>query len=266
MRRSLSLGLVALVALGLGGCLFDPPPVVVLRAPTISGPAPLEVIFDLSYCDDPNGHPLSYSLDFGDGSESRIGDDFDFGVVVRHTYETSGSFSVRLTVTNAQGKQGKDDLTVTVSQEGPPVGLVVDSTAPDFTAHRTDGGTATLSDFRGKVVLLEFWGAWCAPCRGSMPRLADLAEEFANQGLVVIAVSTDTSEQDAVDSLAQNGYTRFVSVWEPGGKSGSPLTQLYGVATSLVGIPRTFVLDRQGVIRYVGHPNELSLGLVESLL
>jgi hypothetical protein len=57
-----------------------------------------------------------------------------------------------------------------------------------------------------------------------------------------------------------------VSVWEPGGKSGSPLTQLYGVATSLVGIPRTFVLDRQGVIRYVGHPNELSLDLVESLL
>jgi len=266
MRRSLSLGLVALVALGLGGCLFDPPPVVVLRAPTISGPAPLEVIFDLSYCDDPNGHPLSYSLDFGDGSESRIGDDFDFGVVVRHTYETSGSFSVRLTVTNAQGKQGKDDLTVTVSPEGPPVGLVVGSTSPDFTAHRTDGGTATLSDFRGKVVLLEFWGAWCPPCRASMPRLADLCDEFGERGLVALAVSTDEEEEDAIAFLEENGYTEFVSLWEPGGKKNSPLTQLYGVSSSDVGIPRTFLLDRQGVIRYVGHPDDLDLGAVEALL
>jgi len=55
-------------------------------------------------------------------------------------------------------------------------------------------------------------------------------------------------------------------VWEPGEKSGSPITQLYGVSSSLVGVPRTFLLDRQGVIRYVGHPEDLSSQFVEGIL
>jgi len=97
-----------------------------------------------------------------------------------------------------------------------------------------------------------------------MPHLQDLARQFGPAGLIVVAISTDLAEQDAVDFLTANGYTEFVSVWEPGGKQGSRLAQLYGVAESVV--PRTFVLDRQGVIRYVGHPNDLSPATIEALL
>ncbi len=264
LRRTYFVPFVVLGLFGLAGCSLNRAPIAVLRAPAISGPAPLEVLFDLSYCEDPDGDRLSYVLDFADDSAPLAGD--EFGVIVRHTYERSGTFAARLTVTDSVGGRSTDGLAITVSEEGPPVGLEVGKTAPDFTARRTDGGTATLSDFRGKVVLLEFWGAWCPPCRASMPRLADLCDEFGERGLVALTVSTDEEEEDAIVFLEENGYTEFVSLWEPGGKKNSPLTQLYGVSSSDVGIPRTFLLDRQGVIRYVGHPADLDPGAVEALL
>ncbi len=255
---------VGLFALGgLVGCTGEAPRVA-LNAPVVSGPAPLAVAFDLSHSEIPQGASVHYTLDFGDGTTPATGTDLN--VIVHHTYEIPGTFTARLTVTAADGHQGEDTLTITVSDEGPPVGTSVGMTAPDFTAHTTDGGEITLSDYRGQVVLLEFWGAWCTPCKASMPHLQDLYDRYHAQGLVVIAVSTDPDEQDTIDFLTENGYTDFISVWAPGGKHGSPITKLYGVDSSLVGIPRTYLIDRQGVIRYVGHPLDLGDQLVEGLL
>jgi peroxiredoxin len=235
-----------------------------LNAAVISGPAPLEVAFDLSHCEDRSGTGISYLLDFGDGSPAIAS--VAFNIIVHHTYEDGGTFLARLTVTDGRGQEGSAQLTITVDATGPPVGIIVGTTAPDFTAHNTDGGEITLSDFRGSVVLLEFWGAWCSPCKESMPHLQDLYDQYTESGLVIITVSTDVQEQDAIDFLSSHGYNDFVSVWEPGGKSNSPITQLYGVSSSLVGVPRTFLLDRQGVIRYVGHPKYLSSQFVEGIL
>ena len=69
-------------------------------------------------------------------------------------------------------------------------------------------------------------------------------------------------KQDAIDFLSANGYTDFVSVWEPGYKSKNPIAQLYEVRS----FPHTFLLDRRGVIRYVGHPDDLAPQLIEGLL
>jgi len=264
MRRREGVWLLFLVALGLSGCALDPTPTAVLHVPTITGPVPLDVAYDLSYSHDPGGDTISYRLDFGDGSDAAEGTTIH--VVLHHTFQVPGSYRSVLTITNSSGASSSAGIVITVSDEGPPVGIEVGETAPDFTAHRTDGGTVTLSQLRGKVVLLEFWGVWCPPCRASMPHLQELAREFAAKGLIVAAVSTDTAEQTVVDFLDANGYRDFVSIWEPGGKAGSPLTQLYGVASRAVGIPRTFLLDRQGVIRYVGQPNDLQSSDVEALL
>ncbi len=263
MRRP---GLVLLVlgALALAGCLENRAPVAVLHVPTVTGPAPLDVAYDLSYCRDPDGDAIIYELDFGDGSSPVEGD--TFSLVLHHTFVLGGTFTSRLVVTDSQGATGSAEVDVTVSEEGPPVGIEAGMTAPGFTSHRTDGGTFTLSQTRGSVVLLDFWGAWCSPCVRNMPHLQDLYDHLAGQGLVVVLVSTDVLEQTSIDFLAANGYTDFTSLWEPGGKAGSPITQLYGVATRDVGIPRTFVLDRQGVIRYVGHPAELAEDVIEGVL
>ncbi len=242
----------------------DQGPVAILIAPVVSGPAPLAVSFDLSHSVNDTSSGMTFRLEFGDGSPVITGNDFD--VILRHTYAAGGTFTATLTVTDGQGRQDAATLGITADEVGPPVGIIAGTTAPDFTAQTVDGKPFTLSQTRGQVVLLEFWGAWCAPCRASMPHLQALYNGYAAQGVVVVTVSTDPKEQDAIDFLAAGGYTDFINLWAPGGKSGSPITTLYGVNSLLVGIPRTFVLDRQGVIRYVGHPDTLDPQLLESLL
>jgi len=258
-------GIAFLSALAaLSGCLFQPDPIAVLASSVVSGPAPLTIDFDLSYSTHPKGRPLTYALDFGDGSDPAAGT--EFGIIVRHTYEEGGVYEAILTVTDDDGRQATASLTITVSAEGPEEGIEVGTTAPDFTAPTTDGGEFTLSDARGQVVLLDFWGAWCTPCKKSLPHLAELLATYGEDGVIGVLISTDTAEQDSIDFLAQNGFTDFVSVWEPGGRF-TPLAELYGVLSGgSVGIPHTFVLDRQGVIRWVGHPLDLLPTIVESFL
>jgi peroxiredoxin len=99
-----------------------------------------------------------------------------------------------------------------------------------------------------------------------MPHLDGLARHYADAGVVVIVVSTDAAEQTSIDFLEDGGYNAFLSVWEPGGKSGSPLTKLYDLDGTDVGIPCTFVIDRQGVIRYAGHPIDLTGEMIEAIL
>jgi peroxiredoxin len=260
----LFLGLLFLLLAALGGCVGDQGPMAILIAPVVSGPAPLSVSFDLSHSVNDTGGGMVFRLDFGDGSAPATGSDVD--VILHHTYSVSGTYTARLTVTDAQGRQAATTLGVTADASGPPVGIITGTTAPDFTAQTIDGTSFTLSQTRGKVVLLEFWGDWCTPCRESMPHLQTLYSDYKDQGLVVVTVSTDAKEKDAADFLEANGYTDFINLWAPGGKSDSPITTLYGVNSMLVGIPRTFVLDRQGVIRYVGHPDALDPQLLGSLL
>lgn len=266
-RKHLYLALLALAVLAssLTGCFRTTDPIAVLSSPVISGPAPLEVSFDLSHSEHPLGRSMTYELSFGDGSDSVTGADLD--IVIHHTYSAGGAFYATLTLTDEKGKQGIDQLTITVSEEGPPVGTAIGQTAPDFTAPTTDGETIALSDYRGSVVLLDFWGAWCTPCKQSMPHLDDLVQRYGSQGLVAILISTDVVQQTSIDYLADNDYEDFVSVWEPGAKY-TPIAQLYGVLSGgSVGIPHTFVIDRQGVIRFRGHPTlDLTDGVIEALL
>jgi len=264
-RRVFVLVLVMALSGLLAGCLERSEPVAFLGSAVVSGPAPLDVSFNLSYSEHTRGRPMEYQILFGDNSTPATGD--DLGIAVHHTYATEGTYVAELTLTDDRGRMDRDRLTITVSATGPVVGTDVGNTAPDFTASTTDGDQITLSDYLGQVVLLDFWGAWCSPCRRSMPRLDEFAQTYGLGGLVVIVVSTDTSKQSAVDYLAGRGYDDFVSVWEPGGKH-TPLALQYGVlGGGPVGIPHSFLIDRQGVIRFAGHPTvELEPAMIEALL
>jgi len=255
-------GTVLALAL-LGGCV--PPastPVAVLTSDVVTGEPPLDVGFDLSATSHPLDLAMTFTLDFGDGADPVVGADFD--VILHHEYTANGTYVATLTVVDTEGKSDVATLTVTVSGDGPPIGVDVGQTAPDFTGHRTDGGTARLLDYRGQVVLLDFWGAWCPPCRDSMPHLDEWVTDYADQGLVAIIVSTDTVEQDAIDFLTDNDLTQFVSVWEPGGKYANPIDVLYNVTN----YPTTFLIDRQGVIRWIsiGSPGTLTDEMIEGVL
>ncbi|MEW5826477.1 MAG: redoxin domain-containing protein [Candidatus Bipolaricaulota bacterium] len=248
----------------LAGCDATDLPMALLVAPIVTGDAPLEVAFDLSYTTHPQGRSMSYELDFGDGTAPVTGR--EFGVIQRHVYEADGAFEAVLLVADEQGGLGTDRLTITVNASGPAVGTEVGNTAPDFSSTTTDGTPFTLWEMRGSVVLLDFWGAWCPPCRASLPHLDELVATYAERGVVAVLVSTDLDVADSVAFLSANGFERFVSLWEPGGKAGNPIAQLYKVSGPDVGIPRTYVIDRQGVIRYVGHPIELTVDHLEAIL
>lgn len=235
----------------------------VLATAVVTGPAPLDVAFDLSYTDHPQQRPMTFELTFGDESPAQTGAEFD--VVIHHTYE-AGTYAAVLRVVDEQGAVSEDRVGITADDAGPPIGILLGWTAPDFTAHMTDGGTFTLSSLRGSVVVLDFWGAWCPPCRATLPHLDSLATTYACRGLSVVIVSTDIKEAEAVRYLEQLELERFTSVWERGGKSGNWIAQLYGVADNNVGIPRTYVIDRQGVIRFVGHPSDLTREMIEATL
>jgi len=114
--------------------------------------------------------------------------------------------------------------------------------APPFAVTTTDGQRLSLDDLKGKVVLIDFWATWCAPCREAVPHLKAIAKKFQGQPLVVLSVSLDTDEQKWKDFIAKNEMTWLQ--YRDGGFSGL-MAKLFAVDA----IPHTFTVDTDGVLQ-----------------
>ncbi len=136
---------------------------------------------------------------------------------------------------------------------GPPTVLL----APDFALAALDGSEISLAALRGKIVLLDFWASWCKPCTRTLPDLHALAEELAPQGVVLLAVSIDRSEDAARDYALEHGLA-LANMLYGTLEDARAVKALYGV----VGIPHTFVIDRDGWIRYSGWPTGVTADTV----
>ena len=115
--------------------------------------------------------------------------------------------------------------------------------APAFAAPALGGkGMVELSKYRGKVVYLDFWASWCAPCLTAIPEVEKMRGEFPSDQFQIIAVNLDQKEKKALRFLSKNpvGYP---SASDPKGR----LPDQYGVDT----MPTSYLIDRKGVIRYV---------------
>lgn len=104
-----------------------------------------------------------------------------------------------------------------------------------------DGKVRSLSEFRGKVVLLDFWATWCRPCGESLAVYDRWQRELGERGLIVVAVSVDEADID-VAGFAKRHCPTAVALRDPGGKLASEL----GLPT----MPTAFLIDRDGRIRY----------------
>ncbi len=133
--------------------------------------------------------------------------------------------------------------------------------APEFTLRSLDGVDVSLSDYRGRVVLLDFWATWCKPCTTTFPELHALQQDYADRGVVLLVVSLDRSEQRARDYFTENGYETDNVLWGSL-EEARAVKALYGVG----GIPRTFLIDRTGYIRYSGYPTRLTPEEIEAWL
>ena len=114
--------------------------------------------------------------------------------------------------------------------------------APPFAVTTTDGLRVSMDDLAGKVVLLDFWATWCAPCREALPHMRKIAEKFQGQPLVVLSVSLDQDEQKWKDFVAKNQMTW--PQYRDGGFTG-PIAKMFGVEA----IPHTFTIDADGVLQ-----------------
>jgi thiol-disulfide isomerase/thioredoxin len=107
--------------------------------------------------------------------------------------------------------------------------------------------TVKLSDFRGKVVVLDFWATWCGPCIASMPHTKEVAARYKEQGVVVLGSCTNDTRAAFEKWVKANRakYPDFIFAHDPAERSPASISdKLYGVA----GIPQQFVIDREGKI------------------
>jgi peroxiredoxin len=113
-------------------------------------------------------------------------------------------------------------------------------TAPEFTLKDASGQPVSLSDYRGKVVILDFWATWCEPCAMEIPWFMDLQRREKDHGLAVLGVSMDDDGWDSVKPFAAKLGMNYRILM------GNDLTaQLYGGVDAL---PTTFLIDREGRI------------------
>jgi peroxiredoxin len=135
--------------------------------------------------------------------------------------------------------------------------------APDFTLESLTGDQISLSDIRGKAIVLNLWASWCPPCRAEMPALQRVYQENHERGLEVLAVNMTAQDTiAALEDFVQEFNLTFPILLDTSGGVGN--------AYLLRALPTTFFIDREGVIQHVivgGPMSEVTLqSTVEQLL
>ncbi len=111
--------------------------------------------------------------------------------------------------------------------------------APDFVVQDADR-KVTLSEFKGKVVVLNFWASWCPPCVAETPSLVKMQNQLRDKGVVVVAISADEDENAYHKFIAKYGMD-FVTVRDP----TTRIQRMYGT----IQLPETYIIDRNGILR-----------------
>jgi len=111
--------------------------------------------------------------------------------------------------------------------------------APEFTVTDIDGKKLALSDYKGKVVLLDFWATWCTPCRAEIPHFVEMQQKYGPQGFQVVGISMDDDAKPVKEFYRQYNMSYPVAVGD------DKLAQTFG---GVLGLPVNFIIDREGRI------------------
>ena len=140
--------------------------------------------------------------------------------------------------------------------EKPP--LEVDFPALGFTGLDISGKEISLASLKGQIVLLDFWASWCTPCLAELPTMKGIADEYAKDGIVVIGINLDRSEEYFIQAVADYDLS-YRQIYD--GPDG-PIADLYRIS----GIPMLYLIDQEGIIRGKDLRREELLQAVQALL
>jgi len=122
---------------------------------------------------------------------------------------------------------------------------LVGNPAPDFSVKALAGGSGNVSlkSMRGKVVLVDFWGTFCEPCKKSFPKLQDLNTKFSASGLRIVGISEDEADdKDKIPAFGSTYGAKFTLGWD----EDKTIAKAYKPPT----MPSSFIIDKKGVVRY----------------
>ncbi len=134
-------------------------------------------------------------------------------------------------------------LIVILKQEPRETRIIqVGDQAPEFRLSTLDGKQASLSDFRGKIVLVHFWATWCPPCVEELPVLDRFSRSMTGADIQVLAVSVDENGAAAIAPFMKKNALTLPVLLDP----GAGVSHTYGTFK----FPETYILDRSGIVRY----------------
>jgi cytochrome c biogenesis protein CcmG, thiol:disulfide interchange protein DsbE len=132
--------------------------------------------------------------------------------------------------------------------------------APDFTLTDLSGKNISLSQYKGNIVILDFWATWCAPCRMSIPELVKLQDTYGDKGLVILGISVDSpTTKDAYLSSFKEKYKMNYTIL----RADDITTRKY-FGNSEFSIPTLFIINRDGIV--VDMHSGYSPGAIETSL
>ncbi|HTZ19799.1 MAG TPA: TlpA disulfide reductase family protein [Opitutaceae bacterium] len=126
--------------------------------------------------------------------------------------------------------------------QGEPAAPAPPTAAPAWKLRDLDGQFVDSAQFKGKVVVLDFWATWCPPCLSEIPGYIALQEKYGQNGLTFVGVSLDSEAPEAVKQFVAQHHMNYPVVL-----GDESITAAFG---GVEAIPTTFIIDRQGIIRY----------------
>ena len=121
-------------------------------------------------------------------------------------------------------------------------GNVIEGPAPDFTLKSNDGKNLRLSEYRGQVLLINFWASWCGPCRQEMPLLEEIQQKYSKLGFTVLGINVDKNSAQA-DKILNDINISFPVLYDADGS----VSKRYNVDA----MPTTVIVDRNGNMRFL---------------
>jgi peroxiredoxin len=234
-------------------------------APTISGLSVSYITESSAIITWHTNEPATSQIKYSKSEEAVSTTPLDSNLITDHSItltklDSGTTYNFTIMSKDAAGNEATSAASQTFTTLTPiPIGSKVGNRAPDFTLKNLDGQNVTLSSFRGKIVVVNFWATWCDPCMEELPFFQAIPDNESAGGFKILAINNKESKNQVLSKFTDKGYTfTFTILLDSTGE----VNTLYDVDT----LPTTFFIDAEGIIRKVQEDSFKSRTEIENIL